>query len=179
MQFPALGSSVVCGQRADASIEPETEEIQAELIRMLASEEFKVPDRLRRFMIYVVMQTLGGHAKNINAHSIAVDVFGRPVSFDQKNDPIVRVEAGRLRHAIERYYYAAGRSDPIIIEIPKGGYVPRFSRRSVPLSSPRPSKSLRPIHIGPGPALRMLPWALVGLSVLLAIVGIARFWILT
>ena len=148
MQLPALGNTVSSVAKTDAAGAPGAHEVQDALIRMLASEEFIVPDRLRRFLIYVVMQALAGHAKNISAHSIAVEVFGRPASFDQKNDPIVRVEARRLRHAIERYYFVAGRSDPIIIEIPKGGYAPRFSRHPVPLSEPRPRKSLRPIHIG-------------------------------
>jgi TolB-like protein len=58
-----------------------------------------------------------------------VEVFGRDSSFDPQNDPIVRVEAGHLRRALERYYLTAGRADPVTIVIPKGSYVPTFKPR--------------------------------------------------
>ncbi|CAH1660599.1 Adenylate cyclase [Hyphomicrobiales bacterium] len=104
-------------------------EIRAQLERILASTEFSVPQRVRQFLTYVIHQTLAGHADRIKAYSVAVEVFGRDANFDIQNDPVVRIEAGRLRRALERYYLLAGSSDPILIEIPKGGYVPRFLRR--------------------------------------------------
>ena len=108
------------------------EEIRAQLEKILASTEFNVPERVRQFLIYVVAQTLDGHADRIKAYTVAVEVFGRDANFDIQNDPVVRIEAGRLRRALERYYLLAGSSDPILIEIPKGGYVPCFLRRDVP-----------------------------------------------
>lgn len=104
-------------------------EVRAQLERILASTEFSVPQRVRQFLTYVIHQTLAGHADRIKAYSVAVEVFGRDANFDMQNDPVVRIEAGRLRRALERYYLLAGSSDPILIEIPKGGYVPRFLRR--------------------------------------------------
>lgn len=112
------------------------DEIHAQLDKILASTEFNVPERVRQFLIYVISQTLAGHADRIKAYSVAVEVFGRDANFDIQNDPVVRIEAGRLRRALERYYLLSGSSDPILIEIPKGGYVPRFHRREAP-----------PIHI--------------------------------
>ena len=73
-------------------------------------------------------ETLSGRADRIKAYSIAVEVFGRGASFDPQSDPVVRIEAGRVRRALERYYLTAGSSDPIAITIPKGSYVPVFSR---------------------------------------------------
>lgn len=107
-------------------------EIRAQLDKVIASTEFNVPERVRQFLIYVINQTLSGHADRIKAYSVAVEVFGRDANFDIQNDPVVRIEAGRLRRALERYYLLAGSSDPILIEIPKGGYVPRFQRREAP-----------------------------------------------
>lgn len=104
--------------------------IRIQLDRILVSTEFSVPDRVRQFLTYVVNQTLEGHADRIKAYSVAVEVFGRDVNFDIQNDPVVRIEAGRLRRALERYYLLGGSADPILIEIPKGGYVPRFQWRS-------------------------------------------------
>ncbi|TIS73609.1 MAG: hypothetical protein E5W94_27415, partial [Mesorhizobium sp.] len=61
-------------------------------------------------------------------------MFGRDMSFDPQTDPIVRIEAGHLRRGLERYYLTVGQADPILITIPKGGYVPTFSVQSPPLT---------------------------------------------
>lgn len=108
---------------------PASVEVRAQLERILASAEFIVPGRVRQFLVYVVNQTLEGHSGRIKAYSVAVEVFGRDANFDIQNDPVVRIEAGRLRRALERYYLLAGSNDPVLIEIPKGGYVPRFQWR--------------------------------------------------
>ena len=94
------------------------------------SADFDATGREHRFLSYVVEETLAGRGDRIKAYSIAVEVFGRDVSFDPQTDPIVRIEAGHLRRALERYYLTAGQADPILITIPKGGYVPTFSLRS-------------------------------------------------
>src|SRR5262249_37680317 len=95
-------------------------EIRAQLDRILASADFDVPGRVRRFLDYVVTEALSGRASRIKAYSIAVEVFGRDATFDPQSDPVVRMEAGRVRRALERYYLTAGSSDPIVITIPKG-----------------------------------------------------------
>lgn len=112
-----------------AAAEPSEADIRAQLARILSSAEFSVPERLRQFLLYVVNETLAGRGDRIKAYSIAVEVFGRNPDLDIQNDPVVRIEAGRLRRALERYYYLKGSADPILIEIPKGGYVPHFERR--------------------------------------------------
>ncbi|MET0599705.1 MAG: adenylate cyclase, partial [Mesorhizobium sp.] len=99
------------------------------LARVLDSPEFVVPDRARRFLSYVVDEALCGRADRIKAFSIATDVLGRDSSFDGSTDPVVRIEAGRVRRALEHYYLTAGADDPVVITIPKGGYVPTFTRR--------------------------------------------------
>jgi TolB-like protein len=71
-------------------------------------------------------ETLAGRADRIKGYSIAVEVFKRSEGFTQ-DDPVVRIEAGRLRRILERYYLIAGQKDPIRIDIPKGGYVPAIS----------------------------------------------------
>jgi len=63
-----------------------------------------------------------------------VAVYGRAETFDPQVDPIVRVEAGRLRRALEHYYLTAGKNDPVHIKIPKGGYVPTFHTVQIPPS---------------------------------------------
>lgn len=100
--------------------------IRAQLARILDSDRFDASDRNRRFLRYVVEECLAGRSQQIKAYCIAVSVFNREPSFDPQSDPIVRLEAGRLRRSLEHYYLTAGRNDPIRIVIPKGGYAPRF-----------------------------------------------------
>jgi TolB-like protein len=103
------------------------EAIRAQLQRILASRDFEASERNRRFLEYVVEEALACRAERIKAYCVATAVFGRDDSFDPQMDPIVRIEASRLRRALERYYLTAGRDDPIRIAIPKGSYAPAFS----------------------------------------------------
>jgi TolB-like protein len=111
------------------SAAPDQVSVRTQLEHILKSWEFNATDRSRKFLAHVVEETLGGRADRIKAYSIATDVFGRDASFDPRSDPIVRVEAGYLRRALEHYYLAAGRADPVIITIPTGSYVPIFEAR--------------------------------------------------
>ena len=110
---------------------------RAQLDLILNSTDFDATDREHRFFRYVVEEALAGRSDRIKAYSIAVEVFGRGESFDPQSDPIVRIEAGHLRRALERYYLTSGQADPILITIPKGGYVPDFLRREqIPVTQP-------------------------------------------
>jgi tetratricopeptide (TPR) repeat protein len=111
------------------------DEIRAELDRVLASDIFRAAPQLTAFLSYVVEQTLAGRAGELKGYTIAVEAFGRPPDFDPQADPIVRVEAGRLRKALNLYFAAEGVADPIRITIPVGAYVPAFER-VVPLEPP-------------------------------------------
>ncbi|MBW9054443.1 hypothetical protein [Rhizobium mesosinicum] len=101
--------------------------VREQLDRILASPEFHAPERGRRFLEYIIEEMLEGRGEQLKAYTIAQAVFGRDASFDAQNDPVVRIEAGRIRRALERYYLVSGRRDPIGITIPKGGYSPHFS----------------------------------------------------
>jgi TolB-like protein len=107
---------------------PTESEVRSQLARILSSSEFDVPKRARKFLAYIVEEAIGGRGDRIKGFSIAVEVFGRDSSFDAQTDPVVRIEAGRIRRALERYYLVAGQNDPITITVPKGGYVPAFNR---------------------------------------------------
>lgn len=106
--------------------EPGAEDIRAQLQRITTSSEFPSGGRAAAFLAYVVEETLAGRADRIKGYSIAISVFKRNESFTQE-DPVVRIEAGRLRRVLERYYLVAGSKDPIRIDIPKGGYVPTIA----------------------------------------------------
>ncbi|WP_436040947.1 hypothetical protein [Rhizobium sp. LjRoot98] len=112
----------------DAFVPPLDREIRDQLEKIRASPAFDAPDRAQKFLCYVVEEALQGRADRIKAYSIALEVFGRNASFDAQNDPVVRIEAGRVRRALEHYYLLAGQRDAVLITIPKGGYVPAFTR---------------------------------------------------
>jgi adenylate cyclase len=134
--------------------QPAPEAVREQLERILASGQFVATNRLRGFLRFVVEQTLAGRADRLKAYAIALEVLGRDANFDSQNDPVVRMEAGKLRRRLERYYLGAGRRDPIRIEIPKGTYVPTFAFQqgvegaeqaagaSAPLSRRRLSRSV-------------------------------------
>jgi adenylate cyclase len=100
--------------------------VKAQMERILNSPEFKATDAQRAFLQYVVEKTLAGHADAIKGYTVATEVFGRPEDFNQATDPIVSIQANKLRRALERYYLVAGQKDPVRIDIPKGTYVPLF-----------------------------------------------------
>ncbi|MDW6021022.1 hypothetical protein SAZ10_04515 [Mesorhizobium sp. BAC0120] len=130
-----------------------SDEIRAEVRRVLGSSEFDASERNRRFLEYVVEETLAGRAGRIKAYNIATEVFGRDVNFDPQLDPVVRMEARRLRRSLERFYLTDGKNSLIRIELPKGGYVPEFqppsSKGTAAGSVARPS-----LPHDPNPAVR-------------------------
>jgi tetratricopeptide (TPR) repeat protein len=82
--------------------------------------------RLQRFLRYVVQQAISAPEKPLKETQIALEVFDRRADFDPQIDPIVRVEAGRLRLRLTEYYAGPGQKDAVVIELSKGGYLPTF-----------------------------------------------------
>ena len=133
-----------------AAIEPnlEPDAIRTAVECVLSSADFDVSERNRKFLRHVVEETLAGRAERIKAYSIATTVFGRDAGFDAQMDSIVRIEAGRLRRSLERYYLTSGRDDPVRIDMPKGSYVPAFERRDP--APVLPTEPTRHVDLGPG-----------------------------
>ncbi|MBU3665614.1 MAG: hypothetical protein FGM15_07030 [Chthoniobacterales bacterium] len=110
------------------------EDVQACLERILASPDFAASDRNRRFLAHVVNSELDGRDEDISSYNIAVRIFGRSPDFDPTRDPIVRIEAGKLRRDLEMYYLKSGRAERVVISLPRGGYWPHFALRDVSAS---------------------------------------------
>src|SRR6478736_1742649 len=96
----------------------DVDSIHAQLRRILASDAFTRAERMSRFLRHVVEAQLAGDASLLKEIVIGVTVFDKGTSYDPKLDPIVRVEARRLRAKLRDYYAGAGRSDPIVIDLP-------------------------------------------------------------
>ena len=114
------------------------DQIRVELDKILTSEGFVNSKRISNLLRYVVEETLAGRRDRIKAFSIAQDVFGRDANFDQQRDPIVRVEASRLRKCLDKYYESYGQGSVLRINIPKGGYAPTFARQESTADLARP-----------------------------------------
>ena len=95
--------------------------------KIVSSRAMARSERLARFLEFTVTETLAGNADQIKEFVVGVEVFGRTRDYDPRLDPIVRVEARRLRMKLRKYYDTEGRDDRIRIEYPKGSYVPAIS----------------------------------------------------
>ncbi|MFQ5929359.1 MAG: hypothetical protein ACE5MK_06645, partial [Acidobacteriota bacterium] len=142
--------------------------IQTELEKILASEIFARAERLSRFLRFAVEQTIQGHGEQIKEYVLGLEVFDRNESYDPRIDPIVRVEAARLRTKLKEYYEKEGLGDPVLIQLNKGSYVPHFQKQRPPVSE----TSLVRQWIGPPRDLKSI--ALLTTVLLLAV---ATYWI--
>ncbi len=103
--------------------------VQAQLELILAHKLFSETTRMKRFLKYIVDETLAGRSRRLKGYSIGLEVFDRPDSFDPQLDTIVRVQAGQLRRRLDRYYAGNGKEDAVRIMVPKGHYIPLFEIR--------------------------------------------------
>jgi hypothetical protein len=138
------------------SIDREAEKAAVE--RVLASPGFARNERMSRFLRFIVERHLEGKDHELKESVLAVEVFGRRPDFDPTRDPVVRTEAGRLRARLQEYYSDQGKADALVIDLPKGGYVPRLRKAG---SSQRPTLA-RPL------------WLCLAVALLLAFLGLWR-----
>jgi TolB-like protein len=115
------------------------EEIRAQLERVLSSRLFARSTRLCRFLRFSVEESLAGNGGRLKEQIIGMEVFDRKSDYDPRIDPIVRVEARRLRAKLKAYYTSPGRGDSIIIVMPKGAYLPFFKTRALAPQASRTS----------------------------------------
>ena len=143
--------------------QPSPNDVRVQVQRMTGSEIFSSSPQLVSFLLFVVEAVLRGHGERLKGYTIGVEVLRRDVTFDPQIDPIVRVEATRLRRAIGRYYAGPGAADPIQIDLPRGGYVPRISWRDGKAQA-APAEPER-VTLAPGnglPTLRVAPFVVHG-----------------
>jgi hypothetical protein len=152
---------------ADGAVEeralPTSEDCQSQVQRILQSATFRNATTLQQLLQFLTARALeGGFSEPLKEYTIGVEAFGRPQDFDPKTDTIVRVQIHRLRQKLREYYDADGQRDSIVVEIPKGYYLPRFDARpdprtgatqiagseaSVPVRDGRPKRNLRELPL--------------------------------
>ena len=109
--------------------ESDQKAIREQLDRIIESGPFLQSRRRQRFLQYIVNETLAGRGERLKGYNLALAVFDRSETFDANVDPIVRMEAARLRDRLREYYEGDGQGDPIRIDLPKGTYIPEIAFR--------------------------------------------------
>jgi Tol biopolymer transport system component len=144
--------------------------ILEQLTRVLSSSVFQNATRSRALLRFLVEETVNGRAGRLKEYTLGVEGLGRGDSFDPRSDPIVRAEASRLRDRLERYYAGEGRGDAVVIELPKGGYVPQFRTRDATHEGHR---STRPNW---GALRSQAKWIWVAVGTVAVVLTVARLW---
>jgi serine/threonine-protein kinase len=126
--------------------------VLGQLFRITASAQFAASERLSALLRYVVEQTVGGRAGEIKEYTIALEVFGKPTSFDPRLDTIVLVQASKVRAKLKEYYAGEGARDAVLIDLPRGTYVPVFHANDPVLAPIGPSRR-------GSPSIAVLPFA--------------------
>ena len=144
-------------------VESKEQAAREQLDRVLRSPGFAHNERLSRFLRFVVERHLAGKDDELKESVIGVEVFGRRPDYNPKQDAIVRTEAGRLRARLSEFYIGEGKNDPLIIELPKGGYTPSLRQLEEANQITEHATKKRP-------RIWLLA-ALVGLAVALGVMG--------
>jgi hypothetical protein len=149
-----------------------TDAIQAQLEKILASADFARSERLSRFLRFAVEQTLQGQGGQLKEHTIGIEVFDKSLFYDPRTDPIVRVEATRLRSKLKEYYATEGRGDPIVIDLHKGSYMPTFQKQELSQADSLPNEAA-PVQLSP----RLLrDWKMIALILTALLTICATLW---
>ncbi|HEY7387050.1 MAG TPA: hypothetical protein VH640_00970 [Bryobacteraceae bacterium] len=111
------------------------EPAKAQIDRILRSECFQSSESLRRLLKFLGDKAFCGEAHELKEYTIAVDAFGKPPSYDPRHDSSIRIMAGRLREKLEDYYEAEGKDEPVVIDLPKGGFRLHWRDRPSPHDS--------------------------------------------
>ena len=133
---------------------PAAADIRGQLERIVNSPSFPASTLRRALLQFLIDETLAGRADRLKGFTIAVAVFGRDETFDAQTDPIVRLEARRLRRDLDGYYAGAGVDDPVRISIPKGAYVPSFERKA---AAPGSGPPVAPAEASDAPTAAFAP----------------------
>ena len=135
------------------NLKPSSDAIEVALEKVLSSAPFRNRPQLRRLLTHLVEYSTAEDGGPLKEYTLGVDVFDRGTRFDPQCDSIVRVETFNLRKALRAYYTNEGRSDPVTIGVPTGGYRVTFCVNEEPPSA---------ILDDPERLCRQVEWSLLG-----------------
>jgi TolB-like protein/Tfp pilus assembly protein PilF len=146
------------GSELHVSAKPTPEQVRAQVDKILSSRVFARSERLCRFLRFCVELTIDEKSDQLKEQLVGVEVFDRKGDYDPRTDPIVRVEARRLRSKLKEFYTSSGGADYVLIELPKGAYVPSFQIRSAS-AQPAPGDAVEEPSIAVLPFTNLTPEA--------------------
>jgi hypothetical protein len=109
----------------------ELEANQTQVQRIVQSKAFRTSEVHRNLLQYLAEKSLSGTADSVKEYTVGLDVFGKPASYDPRQESVVRMHVGRLRQKLAEYYRSEGVDDPILVDVPKGGFKVTFETREV------------------------------------------------
>jgi hypothetical protein len=125
----------------------ELETNQAQVQRIVQSKAFRTSEVHRNLLHYLAEKALSGTADSLKEYTVGLDVFAKPASYDPRQESVVRMHVARLRQKLAEYYRTEGADDPVIVDVPKGGFKVTFEVREIvpePVAAPVPDESARP-----------------------------------
>jgi hypothetical protein len=163
-----------------------TEAARDQIDRILASNTFHASDVLRRLLRFLADKTFAGTADDLKEYSVGLDALGKPATYDPRQDAAVRLHASRLRQKLDDYYRNEGKSDSLIVELPKGRFKIAWHPRgvetlpvvSVPLAPvviPQPVEPPAPPAIVPD-TLKIWRNAAIGATAIALVLAFVMVW---
>src|ERR1700677_5142625 len=104
---------------------------QAQVQRIIQSKAFRTSEVHRNLLNYLAEKSLSGTADSLKEYTVGLDVFAKPASYDPRQESVVRMHVARLRQKLSEYYRSEGLDDPIIVDVPKGGFRVTFETREI------------------------------------------------
>ncbi|HJT89517.1 MAG TPA: hypothetical protein VJ732_16725 [Bryobacteraceae bacterium] len=114
----------------------EAEASRAQVDRILQNKNLRLSEVQRRLLLYLVDKSLAGEADELKEYTVGVDAFGKPASYDPRQESVVRMHVARLRQKLAEYYRTEGLEDPVLVDLPKGGFKVVFEPRPDPVAPP-------------------------------------------
>src|SRR5580704_11636091 len=126
---------------------------QTQVQRIIQSKAFRTSELHRNLLQYLSEKSLSGSADGLKEYTVGLDVFSKPASYDPRQESVVRMHVARLRQKLAEYYRIEGPLDPVIVDVPKGGFRVTFEPREV---APAPATTVEAAPERPRPRREVL-----------------------
>jgi hypothetical protein len=153
----------------------ELEANQTQVQRIIQSKAFRTSEVHRNLLQYLAEKSLSGTADSLKEYTVGLDVFGKPASYDPRQESVVRMHVGRLRQKLVEYYRSEGVDDPIFVDVPKGGFKVIFEAREVPPDGVAPAAE-EPSRRGEKRPVEIILGVLLALSAACALIFGIELW---
>jgi hypothetical protein len=154
----------------------ELEANQTQVQRIIQSKAFRTSEVHRNLLNYLAEKSLSGMADSLKEYTVGLDVFAKPASYDPRQESVVRMHVARLRQKMAEYYRTEGAGDPVIVDVPKGGFRVTFEAREVPPEAAVATAPDGATHSQPGHRTEIILSALLAVAAICAIVFGAQVW---